>query len=89
MRGGFGVAWRAELCDAERTCGVFTKAHGARPSIRLGKSSETVRDRADALGASRTGVDTRDACATRFICARAEISIRGNNEHLLAVAARR
>jgi len=25
----------AELCDAEQTCGVFTEAHGARPSIRL------------------------------------------------------
>jgi hypothetical protein len=22
MGGRFGVAWRAELCDAERTCGV-------------------------------------------------------------------
>ena len=82
MGGRFGVAKEG---GAQRTCGV--KARGARPSIRLRKSSETGRDRADALGASRTGVDTRDACATRFICARAEISICGNNEHLLAVAA--
>ena len=86
MGGRFGVPWRAELCDAERTCGVLTKARGARPSIRLRKSRETVRDRADAPGPSRSGVDTRDACATRFICARAEISIRGYNEHSLAVA---
>ena len=33
MGGRFGVAWRAELCDAERTCGVLTEARGARPSI--------------------------------------------------------
>jgi hypothetical protein len=35
MGGRFGVVWRVELCDAERTCGVFTEVHGTRPSIRL------------------------------------------------------
>jgi hypothetical protein len=65
-------------------------ARRARPSIRLRKSSETVRDRADALGPSWTGVDTRDArtqagrqCATRSPVSGAEIRNRVYNEHLL------
>jgi hypothetical protein len=82
MGGRLGVAWRAELCDAERTCGVRL-AELAPPF----DSANPAKLSAIALGPSRSGVDTRDACATRFICARTEISICGNNEHLLAVAA--
>jgi hypothetical protein len=82
MGGRFGVAKEG---GAQRTCGV--KARGARPSIRLRKSSETGRDRADALGASRTGVDTRETRVPPFHLCSGRDQYRGYNEHLLAVAA--
>ena len=86
----FHAALRASFYTRRSSATLGRRARRARPSIRLRKSSETVRDRADALGPSWTGVDTRDArtqagrqCATRSPVSGAEIRNRGYNEHLL------
>ena len=83
------------MADAERPFGVLTEARRARPSIRLRKSSETVRDRADALGPSWTGVDTRTPAHRQagsappvHLFRGPEIRNRGYNEHLLLAACR-
>ena len=72
MGGRFGIAWRRSSATLSKRMVVFTKAHGARPSIRLranpAKLSAIARTRSVRAGLLEGGSGEREEWRCRACC---------------------
>jgi len=82
MGGRFGIAWRRSSATLSKRMVVFTKAHGARPSIRLranpAKLSAIARTRSVRAGLLEGGSGEREEWRCRACCLFADSPIPGS-----------